>query len=77
MKKPSQLIRAHIDGTGNGYELDDLVSRWKGQIHDEIGDRLVAIHRRFRTENYPIGTSNPESFDQLEQLAKELEERGY
>lgn len=76
MNKPSELIREHITGD-SGFELDDLMSRWTGGIYDEIVQRLISIHREFRCQRYPIGTSNPASFDQLEALADELESRGY
>ena len=76
MDKPSSLIRSHIEGRGSGYELDDLMSGCSGGVYDEITDRVVAIHRKYRTEAYRIGTSNPESFPALEELALELEQRG-
>lgn len=77
MEKPSELIRRHIDGSGSGFELDDLMSRWTGAVYDQTVEKLVSIHRRFRTEKYPIGTSNPASFDELCGLAAELEARGH
>lgn len=76
MQKPSELIRVHIAGAGNGYELDDLTSRWTGKLYDEISDRIFEIHERFRTPEYRIGTSNPASFGELSELADELERRG-
>ena len=77
MQKPSEMIRSHINGTGTGFDLDDLMTRDTGGIYDEIMERLVDIHRRFRTPNHRIGTSNPDSFGELENLARELDDRGY
>jgi hypothetical protein len=77
MEKPSEMIRSHISGTGSGFELDDLMTRRTGGIYDQILKRLVDIHRRFRTPEYRIGTSNPASFDELEGFAAELEKQGH
>jgi len=77
MKKPSELIRLHLSGGGNGYELDDVMSQRVGGIYDEILKRITSIHEQFRTSMYPIGTSNPDSFVQLEALASELEAQGF
>jgi hypothetical protein len=77
MIKPSELIRLHISGAGNGFELDDLMSAWTGGIYDEISERIVQIHHGFKNKQYKIGTSNPDSYEELERLASELEQRGY
>jgi hypothetical protein len=77
MQKPSEMIRIHTAEAGNGFELDDLMSRWTGGIYDEITNRIVAIHGRYKTAEFRIGTSNPESFDELNELADELERRGH
>lgn len=77
MRKPSEMIRSHIDGVGNGFELDDLMSRHTGGVYDEVTARLLEIHQRFRTADHPIGTANPDSFPDLTNLAEDLERRGY
>lgn len=77
MKKPSELIRAHISGTGNGFELDDLMSRWTGAVYDDISEKIIEIHQRFKTDQFMIGTSNPDSFHELSKLADQLEQEGY
>ena len=77
MQKPSEMIRSHIGGSGNGFELDDLMTQRTGGVYDRIVERLVEIHRRFQTSDYRIGTSNPASFDELEELACELEQQGH
>lgn len=76
MQKPSEMIRLHISGKGGGFELDDLMTRRTGGIYDQIVQRLIDIHQRFRTAEYRIGTSNPGSFDELQDLAAELEQQG-
>lgn len=75
-QKPSEQIRSHLQGTGTGFELDDLMTRRIGGIYEEISSRLEAIHQRYRTSEYPIGTSNPASFASLEELAVELQQQG-
>lgn len=74
--KPSEQIKAHIRGTGSGYDLDDLLTRNTGGVYETISDRIREIHLKFRTREFPIGISNPMSFTELEALAAELEESG-
>jgi hypothetical protein len=76
MWKPSQIIRRHLDHSEGGFELDDLMTRWSGGVYDEIMQRIISIHQKFRTEEYPIGTSNPDSYAELGELAGELEAKG-
>lgn len=76
-RAPSEYIRTHVEGGGNGFELDDLLSRYKGEIYREIARRIIDIHRRYRTPEYPIGTSNPACYAELLLLADELESDGH
>jgi YD repeat-containing protein len=51
-RKPSVLIRQHVDDTGNGYELDDLLSWGTGNAYDLASSEILRIHKEFRTEQY-------------------------
>ena len=62
-----QLIERHITGTGNGFEVDDILSN--DAFPKEIIDRIIEIERTYRTEIYTIGISNPASFPELQELA--------
>ncbi|MES2857297.1 MAG: hypothetical protein V4692_15615 [Bdellovibrionota bacterium] len=76
-RKPSRAIFDHVDGTGNGFELDDLLTIKADDdlsAHEKIViEQITAIHAEFRTDAYPVGTSNPASFDKLRRLAEKLE----
>jgi hypothetical protein len=37
---------------------------------------LLDIHERYRSAEYPIGTSNPASFDEIRALAERLRAQG-
>jgi hypothetical protein len=74
--KPSELIRRHLQGAGNGFELDDLMSERTDSVYEEIARIIVELHERFKTPEYPIGTSNPASFQSLEDFADDLQRRG-
>lgn len=64
-----EAIDRHIHSTGTGFELDDVVS--SGRYPKGVTDRLYEISQKYRTPEYPVGVSNPESFDDLRLLASE------
>jgi hypothetical protein len=74
-RKPSEFIRRHLDGTGSGYDLDDLVTLGRSDLED-VAQEVVAISMRHRTLEYPIGISNPASEPELRALAERLEAEG-
>ena len=64
-----EAIERHINSTGNGFELDDVISN--GRFPDDVTDRIIELARKYRTAQYPIGTSNPDSFEELRSLASQ------
>jgi hypothetical protein len=72
--KPSEYIRRHLDGTGSGFELDDLTS-WhdRDPAWQDVIDRLMEINRRHGS---PLGVYKDEARQELLQLAVELEAQG-
>jgi len=76
-RKPSEYIRLYLSRTGNGFELDDLVS-----LHDrdpewqDVIKEILSISNQFSTAEYPIGISNPGSSGALERVADRLEAEG-
>ena len=76
--KPSEYIRRHLDGTGNGYELDDLVS-WHARDPEwqDVIERILDINRRHSLPGEPpLGVYKDSANDELRQLALELEAQG-
>lgn len=76
MERPSVLIMRHVQDSGNGYELDDLLSMKNSVPMEDIIEKIIDIHRRYATSAYPIGTSNPAANEDLRSLAVELEAEG-
>jgi hypothetical protein len=73
----STALFHHVDGTGNGWELDDLL-HWSPTTEQEkkaIGP-LLDISKRYTNNEYPIGISNPASFAELRALAERLQAEG-
>ncbi len=73
----SEAFLHHVDGTGNGWELDDLL-HWSPTPEQEekaIGP-LLDISRRYSSNEYPIGISNPASFAEIRALADRLRAEG-
>jgi hypothetical protein len=73
----SEARLRHVDGTGTGWEIDDLMS-WSPTLEQEekaIGP-LLDIHERYRSHEHPIGTSNPASFAEIRALAERLRSEG-
>jgi hypothetical protein len=73
-KKPSDLLFIHVEGTGTGYEMDDLISG--GSTPQEIVDEVIEINERFRSAEHPIGVENPDAFAEIRALAVRVRERG-
>ena len=69
----SEALLRHVDGTGTGYEIDDLMSWSPTREQEEKAiTPLLDIHERYRSAEYPIGISNPASFDEIRALAERL-----
>ena len=68
-----QMINRHISSEGNGFEIDDIMSG--GKYPDWVTDRIVLISDKHKSETYPIGISNPESFGDLVLLVEEFEKK--
>lgn len=67
MKRLSDLIEAHINDTGTGFEMDDIISI--GRYPDEVVQAILAIEKQNRSSRYKFGLSNPASFPALRALA--------
>lgn len=65
-----EAIEKHIYKTGNGFEIDDVMSI--GRFPREVTDRIYDISRRYSSPDYPIGISNPDSFTELRSIADEF-----
>jgi len=73
----SEALMRHVDGTGTGYELDDLMSRSPTPEQEkEAIAPLLDIHERYRSDEYPIGVSNPACFSEIRALAERLRAQG-
>lgn len=73
----SEALLHHVEGTGTGYEVDDLMSWSPTPEQKEKAIRpLLDIHERYRSAEYPIGTSNPASFEEIRALAERLRAQG-
>ena len=68
--KLKNQIRHHIDGTGNGYDLDDVMSR--GLYPEWVSDAIYDIAKKHENGEYPIGISNPASNIDLELLIEKV-----
>ncbi len=74
--KPSREIAAHLDGTGTGFEFDDLDACARLPWQREIYARISEIDEAYRDAEYDWGTSNPAARPALQALREELERRG-
>ena len=77
-RKPSEYLRRHLDGTGDGYELDDLASLHAGELGwEDVIKRLVEINKRHsQAGEAPLGIYKNEARGDLRTLAEELEGQG-
>lgn len=73
----SEAIMHHVEGTGTGFEVDDLMS-WSPtpEQQEKAVAPLLDIHERYRSDEYPVGTTNPASFAELRDLAERLAAEG-
>jgi len=73
----SQAILRHLDGTGTGFEIDDLMS-WSPTEAQQAKaiEPLMQIAMRYRTDAYPVGISNPAADADLRSLAAALAREG-
>ncbi len=76
--KPSEYIRAHLSGSDNGFELDDMLSWHDRHLEwDDVLARVDEINQRHsRTGEPPLGVYKPEAHADLARLAEELEQQG-
>ena len=76
--KASVLIRRHLDGSGNGYELDDLVHEWVDDPDkDDVIQRVLDINSDYTLPGEPpLGVYKPEAREALLRLAEQLESEG-
>jgi hypothetical protein len=75
-RKASELIRDHLSGAGNGFELDDLVSCGKPEWED-VAQRLMDINLRHNVPGEPpLGVYSDRARQDLLTLAEELEAEG-
>ena len=73
----SEALIHHIEGTGTGFEVDDLMSWSPTPEQDEKAIApLLRIHEQYRSIEYPIGISNPASFAEIRALAERLRSEG-
>jgi len=73
----SEALIHHIEGTGTGFEVDDLMSWSPTREQEEKALKpLPDIHERYRSVEYPIGISNPASFEEIRALAEQLRSQG-
>ena len=73
----SEALLRHVEGRGTGNEIDDLMSWSPSQEQEEKAIApLLEISERYATNEYPIGISNPASFDDIRALAEGLREQG-
>jgi len=76
-RKPSEVLIRLTQGKARNFELDDLISRRKyGSRTEEFVRPLMRISDKYRTPEYPIGISNPASFDEIRELAEQLRSIG-
>ena len=73
----SEALIHHVEGTGTGFEVDDLMTWSPTPEQEEKAIRpLLDIHERYRSDEYAIGTSNPASFAEIRALAERLRSEG-
>ena len=76
MPAPEALMH-HVEGTGTGYEADDLMT-WSPTLEQE--EKAIAplldIHERYSSDEYPIDISNPATFAEIRALADRLRWQG-
>jgi hypothetical protein len=73
----SEAILHSVNGTGSGFEIDDLMS-WSPTDEQEARaiEPLTRIAERYRTPESPVGISNPAAEADLRSLAAALASQG-
>jgi len=75
--KPSDALLRHVNGSGSGYELDNFTyGFYSEEVELEAIEPLLAINQQYITREYPLGISNPASFQAIRDLANELRAKG-
>jgi hypothetical protein len=75
-RRPSLMIRRHLDRTGNGFELSDLVDCDYPDWQDVV-EKVLDINRRHTLEGEPpLGVYKDSARPELVELAEELEAVG-
>ena len=77
--KPSDALLRHVNrpGSGSGDELDDVTHGfYSEEVEREAIEPLLAINQQYITREYPLGISNPASFQAIRDLANELRAKG-
>jgi hypothetical protein len=73
----SEALLHHVNGTGTGYEVDDLMSWSPTPEQEEKAIKpLLEISDRYRCDRYPIGDANPAAFGEIRALAERLRAQG-
>jgi hypothetical protein len=77
-EKASALIRRHLEGSGSGYELDDLVHEWVDDPDkDQVIECILNINNDYTLSGEPpFGVYKPEAREALLRLAEQLESEG-
>lgn len=71
--KPSSYLRRFLEGSGNGFELDDLISRHDGDpVFDDVIELIGAMMRRHNAQSLDADAAVAE----LRVLADRLEQEG-
>ncbi len=75
--RPSDALLRHVNGSGSGYELDDMTfGFYSEEVEREAVEPLLAINQQYITSEYPLGISNPAAFQAIRELAEELRAKG-
>jgi len=75
--KPSDALLRHVNGSDSGYELDNFTyGFYSEEVEREAIEPLLAINQQYITREYPLGISNPASFQAIRDLANELRAKG-
>ena len=69
----SSYLRRHLDGTGNGFDLDDLIS---GHTGDPLYDEAIEAVSSLMLVHQDQGLASAEARTELEALAVKLEQEG-
>jgi hypothetical protein len=72
MQRPSEYLRKHLDGGGNGFELDDLISRHAGEAaYEDVIDEVYALMVRHHDQALTAPSARAELLRLADRLANE------